>query len=268
MTADHYAASGRRWARGAELVYGPLAAELVAMSPHPLAGRVVLDVGAGTGAASRILLALDARPIAVDRSLDMLAWSGTGGSSARTAKGPPGVVADIRALPLGPGSVDDAVAAFVLNHLTDPAAGLAELVRVTRPGGCVLASVFSSANASAARDLIDATAVEAGWVVPSWYTELKYTAMPILGNARAMESLALAAGLTRLTVRERPVDVGVTEPEQLVSYRLGHPAYAAWLDGMGPGDAQRFARRAADAIRPIMRAYRPVVVFLAAVSLA
>jgi hypothetical protein len=49
MTADHYARSGPRWALGAELVYGPIAAELVAMSPHPLEGRTVLDAGAACG---------------------------------------------------------------------------------------------------------------------------------------------------------------------------------------------------------------------------
>jgi len=37
MTADHYAAAGRGWATGAELVYGPIAAELITLSPHPLA---------------------------------------------------------------------------------------------------------------------------------------------------------------------------------------------------------------------------------------
>ena len=43
MRTDHYARSGRRWALGAELVYRPIAAELVAMSPHSLAGRTVLE---------------------------------------------------------------------------------------------------------------------------------------------------------------------------------------------------------------------------------
>jgi len=42
MTADPYARSARRWALGAELVYGPIAVELVALAPHPLAGRIVL----------------------------------------------------------------------------------------------------------------------------------------------------------------------------------------------------------------------------------
>jgi hypothetical protein len=55
-------------------------------------------------------------------------------------------------------------------------------------------------------------------------------------------------------VEERPVDVGVTEPGQLVSYRLG------------PRRAAEFASHAADVIGPVMRPYRPIVIFLAATA--
>src|SRR5581483_2791892 len=98
------------------LVTGPVARQLVARSPHPLAGRTVLDIGAGTGVASQALRSVGARPIAVDLSYDMLAYA----SAAR----PPSTVADVRALPLADRSVDGAVAAFVLNHLHDPERGL------------------------------------------------------------------------------------------------------------------------------------------------
>ncbi len=238
------------------LVYGPVAAELVAMSPHPLAGRTVLDAGAGTGAVSSALTARRAHPIAMDLSIDMLAWN----ARAR----PLCVVADIRALPLAVGRVDAAVAAFVLNHLAEPSAGLAELARVTRPGGAVLAAVFSNASRSQARDRVDAIAQDGGWQVPDWYVDLKTNAVPILGTAGAMRAAANAAGLTGMVVQERPVDVGVTEPQQLVSYRLGQPWFAGWLDRIGPRRAREIASHAADAIRPIMQPYRPIVVFLAA----
>ena len=98
MPADHYARSGERWALGAELVYGPIAAELVASSPRPLTGQIVLDAGAGTGAASAALRRRQARTLAVDLSHGMLAWRAT----AR----PPCAVADIRALPLPTAGVD------------------------------------------------------------------------------------------------------------------------------------------------------------------
>ena len=163
------------------------------------------------------------------------------------------------------GRVDAAVAAFVLNHLvTQPSAGLIELIRVTRPGGALLAAVFSTGSRSQARDRVDAVARQAGWQVPDWYVDLKTTAVPILGTAEAMRAAADAAGLTGITVEERPVDVGVTEPGQLVSYRLGQPLFTGWLDRIGPRRAQEIASHAADAIGPIMQPYRPIVVFLAA----
>lgn len=256
VPADHYARSGERWALGAELVYGPIAAELVASSPHPLTGRTVLDAGAGTGAASAALRRCLARPLAVDLSAGMLAW--------QAASRPPCAVADVRALPLRTRSVDDAVAAFVLNHLTDPGAGLAELVRVTGPAGAVLAVVFGNASHSDARDRIDAAAIAAGWQAPDWYRRMKAAAVPILGTAPAMATAARAAGLTAVHAEERQVNVGVSEPRQLVRYRLSHPAFAAWLDAIGPNRGHAFAIRAEEAVGSAMEPFRPSVVFLRA----
>ncbi len=235
MPADHYARSGPRWALGAELVYRPIAAELIATSPHRLTGRTVLDAGAGTGAATAALRRRGAQILAMDLSPAMLAW--------QAATRPPCAVADIRSLPLPPNSVDDSVAAFVLNHLTEPATGLAELARVTRPGGAILAAVFANDSHSEARDLIDATAAAAGWAAPTWYPEMKAAVMPILGTAAAMAAASRTAGLALVRAEERSVDVGITEPRQLVRYRLGHPAFAAWLDAIGPERAAAVASR-------------------------
>jgi len=255
VSADHYTGAGRRWALGASLVYGPIAAELIAMSPHRLAGRRVLDAGAGTGAATAALAVAGAHPIAMDLSFDMLAWN----ASSR----PPGAVADICALPLADGSVDDVVAAFVLNHLVDPGLGFGEMVRVTRPGGAVLAAVFSTASQSAARDQIDEVAAAAGWPPPGWYVDMKATAVPLLGNAAAMTSAAGIAGLIDPAVVERAVDVGLTRPEQLVDYRFGQAHFAGWLDQIGATEVEEVRARAIEVIRPVMQPYLPIVVFLA-----
>jgi ubiquinone/menaquinone biosynthesis C-methylase UbiE len=256
MTVDHYAGVGPRWAAGASLVYGPVARQIVALSPHPLKGRVVLDVGAGTGVVSSALVAQGARPVAADYSYDMLAW--------RAATRPPAAVADICALPLADASVDDSVAAFVLNHLVQPATGFAELIRVTRPGGAFLAGVYSNASHSAARDRVDETLRHEGWRPPEWYLTLKSEAIPILGSAEGMARTAKAAGLVDVTVDERAVDVGVTEPEQLVAYRLGQAPFTAWLEEIGPRRAAEVSRSAVEVARPIMGPYRPTVVFLSA----
>lgn len=256
MTLDRYAGTGGRWAAGATLVYGPIARSIVATSPHSLAGRVVLDVGAGTGVASSALAEQGARPIAVDFSRDMLAWN--------AARRPPAAVGDIGALPLGDCTVDDCVAAFVLNHLFEPAAGFAELIRVTRPGGAVLAAVFANATHSETRDRVDDVARLAGWQFPVWYLDMKAKATPILGTAHDMGRVAKAAGLIDVAVEERVVEVGVNEPEQLVEYRFGQAQFTAWLNQIGPQRAAEVRQGAADAARPIMRPYRPTVVFLSA----
>lgn len=256
MTVDHYAGAARRWAEGASLVYGPIASRLVASSPHPLWGRTVLDVGAGTGVASFALAAVGAKPVAADLSRSMLAW--------RAEDRPPAVVGDISALPIKDGGADDAVASFVLNHLVDPAAGFTELVRVTRPGGAVLACVFSNASQNDARDAIDRAALQEGWQVPVWYADLKQTAVPLLGTPEDMERTARSSGLVDVIVSEHPVEVGVTEPEQLVAYRLGQANFSDWLDGVEPRRREEIRSRLVEAIRPIMRPYRPLVVFLSA----
>jgi ubiquinone/menaquinone biosynthesis C-methylase UbiE len=256
MSVDRYAGAAPRWATGAALVYGPISQQIVAMSPHRLTDRVVLDAGAGTGLASSALAAQGARIVAADVSHDMLVWD----AGAR----PPAVVADIRALPFATNAVDDSVAAFVLNHLVEPATAFAELIRVTRPGGAVLAGVFGSTSSSEARDLVDDTARDEGWQVPGWYLELKAKATPILGAAEEMSRAATAAGLVAVHVDEHAVDVGISEPEQLVDYRLGQAHFASWLTQIDTQRAEEVRRHAIEAVRPIMCRYRPIVVFLAA----
>lgn len=256
MTIDHYAGAARRWAEGASLVYGPIAHQLVDTSPHALSERVVLDVGAGTGVVSTALGQTGARAIAADLSHDMLAW--------RDHDRPPAVVADIRALPFQDDAVDDTVAAFVLNHLVDPAAGIAELIRITRSSGALLACVFANSSSHEVRNTLDEAAQREGWRVPAWYRAIKLEAIPILGTAEDMERAARRAGLVAVAVEEREVDVGVTEAEQLVDYRLGQAHFSAWLDELGPAGAAAIRDRLVDTIRPIMRPYLPTVVFLSA----
>jgi SAM-dependent methyltransferase len=256
VSIDHYAGTARRWAEGATIVYRPIAGQLLATSPHPLAGRVVLDAGAGTGVAGTALADLGARPVAVDLSVDMLTWD--------ARRRPPGAVADVTRLPLGDRSIDDTVAAFVYNHLTQPELALGEAARVTRPGGALLACVYANASRSEVRDAIDQAARAEGWHTPDWYIEIKQRATLLLGTAEDMARVATQTGLVDVHVDERPVDVGVTEAEQLVDYRLGQAHFGGWLDTLDPDRAEGVRDRLVEAIRPIMVPYRPIVVFLSA----
>jgi SAM-dependent methyltransferase len=216
----------------------------------------VLDAGAGTGVASDALVDMGARPIAVDLSFDMLAWRASGR--------PPSVVADVSRLPMRDKAVDDTVAAFVYNHLTEPLSALREAARVTRRDGSVLACVYANTSRSEVRDALDEAARAEGWQTPEWYLHAKQNAIPLLGSTEAMAGTAAAAGLVDVRTEERPVDVGVTEPEQLVDYRLGQAHFAPWLEGLGPRRAGAIRDLLVEQIRPIMAPYRPIVVFLAA----
>jgi demethylmenaquinone methyltransferase/2-methoxy-6-polyprenyl-1,4-benzoquinol methylase len=102
----------------------------------PGRGERVLDLAAGT-AVSTVELARDgAWCLAADFSLGML----RGGRH----RGVPMVAADALHLPFADASFDAVTISFGLRNLVDPAAGLAEMARVTRPGGRLVVCEFST----------------------------------------------------------------------------------------------------------------------------
>ncbi|GEK19575.1 class I SAM-dependent methyltransferase [Cellulomonas xylanilytica] len=119
----------------------PLAARFAAALDIP-AGTRALDVGCGPGALTAQLVArlgVDAVS-AVDPSESFVVAARERFPGLRVMTG----VAE--ALPLPDDSVDLAVAQLVVHFLPDPVAGLAEMARVTRPGGVVAANVWDHAG--------------------------------------------------------------------------------------------------------------------------
>jgi len=95
-----------------------------------------LDAACGTGRHAGYLRARGHQVVGVDATPEMLA-------RARAAH--PGVdfrVGSLTALPLDTASVDLAVCALALCHVTDLASAMVELARVVRPGGRVIVSEF------------------------------------------------------------------------------------------------------------------------------
>lgn len=119
-----------------------VAAKAAAVGP----GDVVVDVAAGTGALSHDLAASGADVVAADFSWNMLVAGadrerrGVAGDPARPLRW---LNADGLRLPLPDASVDAVTIAFGLRNLPDPAAGLAEFARVTKPGGRLVVLEFS-----------------------------------------------------------------------------------------------------------------------------
>lgn len=234
--AAAYSATGDAWRRGPGRIYDRLAEVLVERAPTPLQGGRLLDVGAGTGAATRALLAAGAAVVAVDFALGML----THGPVDRS----PAAVGDARALPFAPGSFDGAVAAFSLNHLADPAAGLREMARVTRRGGCLLASAFAADDTHPVKAAVEGALAARGWAPAPWYLSFCDDTAPRLATMERAAAAARAAGLDAVTETVRVTFVDLT-PTDLVEWRLGLAQHAPFAAGLAPDDRAAVAADAA-----------------------
>jgi ubiquinone/menaquinone biosynthesis C-methylase UbiE len=211
-------------------------------------GCRALDAGAGSGVAGDALRAHGAHVVAADRELDMAAHNAAAG---------PAVTADVTALPFRSGSFDVVVAAFVINHLADPVAGLAEFRRVARRGGVLLASTFSEERA-VAKEAVDVVAASYGFVAPDWYNDLQECAQAARDVAGVERSLA-EAGFGDWTVTEERIDVGL-EPEGVVRYRLGMPHLHRFAAGLPDDVRASFFADSVNAVRRTGEPFAPLVI--------
>ena len=136
--------------------------KVVAKAVGARAGERVLDLAAGTGTSSVTFTAGGAACVACDFSLGMLR-AGVERLGAQDARGrPPGsgaaepgragagamsgpvrfVAGDALRLPFGDQAFDAVTISFGLRNVADPDAALAEMFRVTRPGGRLVICEF------------------------------------------------------------------------------------------------------------------------------
>jgi demethylmenaquinone methyltransferase/2-methoxy-6-polyprenyl-1,4-benzoquinol methylase len=111
-------------------------AVLRAVAPRP--GERILDLAAGTGTSSVPFAEAGAVVVPCDFSQGMLSV----GKQARPAL--PFVAGDGTRLPFADGAFDAVTISFGLRNIVDPDAGLAEMRRVTRPGGRLVVCEFST----------------------------------------------------------------------------------------------------------------------------
>lgn len=107
-------------------------------------GKRWLDVGCGTGALSATVLEIaePAEVVGIDASPGYVAYAERAVASPRARFR----VADALDLPFADGRYQAAVSGLVLNFVPDPARMVAEMARVTEPGGVVAAYVWDYAG--------------------------------------------------------------------------------------------------------------------------
>ncbi len=107
---------------------------------HPQPGERILDVGCGTGIFTQDVLDCGTTVTGIDRSLLMLKKALIrAGDSDFT-----GLCGDMCALPFPDNSFDKVFSMTAIEFVADAKKAVAELVRVTRKGGCIVVTTLNS----------------------------------------------------------------------------------------------------------------------------
>ncbi|MGE0706854.1 MAG: class I SAM-dependent methyltransferase [Planctomycetota bacterium] len=209
VSADAYDRFMGRYSRG-------LAAPMADLA-GVRAGQRVLDVGCGAGALTAELVARvgPERVSAVDPSPRFVE------AVALRQPGAEVRLASAEALPFADACYDASLAQLVVHFLSDPVAGLAEMARVTRPGGVVAACVWDLAAGG-------------GPLSTFW------------GAVRGLDPQATdesrRAGAREGHLVELLVQAGLSQVQAAVlSARVEHPSFEDWWEpytlGVGPAGA-------------------------------
>lgn len=140
---DNLLARRRLW----EKTTGPNVHEVLWQTLVEWSPRRVLEVGGGPGELSeRMQKELGAEVSFIDISARMVELARERGVEAQ--------VGDVQSLPFEDGTFDTVVAAWMLYHVPDIDRGLAEIARVLRPGGALVAVTTSVLHLSELRELV------------------------------------------------------------------------------------------------------------------
>ncbi len=189
------------------------------MRPGP--GDRVLDVATGTGAvAAELAGRYGCRVTAIDQSDAMLAAAARRLRERGLSERVNLVRAEAEALPFDDGAFDGLTVTYLLRYVADPAATLAELARVVRPGGTVAGLEFGVPPwppARAAWRLYTGALLPAGGLIaggwPWWRAgRFLHRSIPDLYRRHPLPELLdlhRAAGLGGLRVRRLSLGGGV-----------------------------------------------------------
>ena len=192
---------------------------------EPLVGLDLLDVAAGAGGAALEALRRGARVMAVDASAAMVR------SIAARAPGVAARLMDGAALALPDDHFDVAISSFGVVLFPDPAAGMAELHRVLRPGGRVAIVTWTEPHryALAAR-LYQAIIAVRGAALPvgELPAQLRFV------EPERLRALVADAGFADISIVPLVADLHAASATELAASLGFAPGMQALLDLLGP----------------------------------
>jgi SAM-dependent methyltransferase len=200
----------------------------------PRQGLRWIDIGCGNGAFTELVVdrCAPAEVHGVDPSEAQLAFARTR-PAARLAQFQTG---DAMALPFPEHRFDVAVMALVIFFVPDPAKGIAEMVRVCRPGGTVAAYAWDMLGGGFPGDPIQ--------------TEMRAVGFnPLLppsaeaSRIEALRELWAGAGLDAIETREITVKRSFSDFDEFWSIALSGASIGPTIAAMAPQDAERLKDR-------------------------
>jgi ubiquinone/menaquinone biosynthesis C-methylase UbiE len=200
----------------------------------PLPGLRWIDVGCGNGAFTQLLVerCAPAEVQGIDPSEGQLAFARTR-STSRVAEFRQG---DAMALPFPAGRFDAAVMALVLIFVPDPAKGIAEMVRVVRPGGTVATYMWDMLGGGFPVDPI-LVEIRAMGLAPTRPPRMEASRM------EALRDLWTGAGLEAVETREITVQRTFTDFDDFWMTQLKFPSVGPVVAAMAAGDVETLKSR-------------------------
>lgn len=190
-------------------------------------GVQLLDLATGTGAIARLAAARGASVVGVDVSIGML-------EVARTRS--PGLdlrLADACALPFADGAFDVVTCGLALSHFAERERALAEVLRILRPGGMLVASAWAEGSTfptTGVGEILDRYAGRA----PTTVDEETWA-----DGARGCEVLR-KAGFVQISVHSQTFAGEFADARRALDWFVAWPLTAARLTQLDPFVRERF----------------------------
>jgi ubiquinone/menaquinone biosynthesis C-methylase UbiE len=218
-------------------VWSQLAGEQFLDWLAPTTGQRWIDVGCGNGAFTELIVrrCAPASVEGVDPSEGQLAFARTRPAS-RIAKFNQG---DAMALPHGDDSFDVAVMALVIFFVPDPVKGVAEMVRVARPGGSVAAYAWDMRGGGFPWEPVQAELRALG-------QKIVYPPSVDASRIDAMHQLWTSAGMTNVETREITVQRTFADFDEFASIGLTTPSIGPIVRAMPSSDVDKLKAQLRD----------------------